>query len=250
MERRQIWKAIGQRSARPFRRSQIVAPKISLLLTQKSVTLVTHRSDATHVRTSRFRSAPRCTTCAQGHEHGFSGGPRINQTGTTRGAKNVLDNPRYEILAVRDIQDAADWLPPVYLSSKRRDGYISLEVSPYLARDTQDTVDEARRLRKAVRRENVMIKVPGTAEGIPAFQQLTSEGININVTLLFSQEVYERVAEAHIAGLEHLAARGGDVSKIASVAIIASSSAALIVRSIPLPRRGSRSPKTRASRSN
>jgi transaldolase / glucose-6-phosphate isomerase len=109
-------------------------------------------------------------------------------------------------------------LRPVYESSKRRDGYVSLEVSPYLARDTQDTVDEARRLWKAVRRENAMIKVPGTVEGIPAFQQLTSEGININVTLLFSQEVYERVAEAYIAGLEQLAARGGDVSKIASVA--------------------------------
>jgi transaldolase/glucose-6-phosphate isomerase len=125
---------------------------------------------------------------------------------------------RYEILAIRDIQDAADLLRPVYESTKRRDGYISLEVSPYLARDTQGTIQEARTLWKAVGRENVMIKVPGTAEGIPAFQQLISEGININVTLLFAQEVYERVAEAYIAGLEQLAARGGDVSKIASVA--------------------------------
>jgi transaldolase/glucose-6-phosphate isomerase len=125
---------------------------------------------------------------------------------------------RYEILAIRDIQDAADLLRPVYESSKRRDGYVSLEVSPYLARDTQATLDEARRLWKAVRRENVMIKVPGTVEGLPAFQQLTSEGINVNVTLLFSQEVYKPVAEAYIAGLEQLAARGGDVSKIASVA--------------------------------
>jgi transaldolase/glucose-6-phosphate isomerase len=106
----------------------------------------------------------------------------------------------------------------VYESSKRRDGYVSLEVSPYLARNTPDTIEEARRLWKAVRRENVMIKVPGTAEGIPAFQQLISEGINVNVTLLFSQEVYERVAAAYIAGLEQLAARGGDVNKIASVA--------------------------------
>jgi transaldolase/glucose-6-phosphate isomerase len=125
---------------------------------------------------------------------------------------------RYEILAIRDIQDAADLLRPVYDSSKRRDGYISLEVSPYLARDTQGTLAEARRLWKAVGRENVMIKVPGTAEGIPAFQQLISEGININVTLLFSQEVYERVAQAYIVGLEQLAARGGDISKIGSVA--------------------------------
>ena len=125
---------------------------------------------------------------------------------------------RYEILAIRDIQDAADFLRPVYDSSKRRDGYVSLEVSPYLARDTEGTLAEARRLWKTVGRENVMIKVPGTAEGIPAFQQLISEGININVTLLFSQEVYKRVAEAYIAGLEQLSARGGDVSKIASVA--------------------------------
>src|SRR6202011_5139835 len=125
---------------------------------------------------------------------------------------------RYEILAIRDIQDAADQLRPVYESSKRRDGYVSLEVSPYLARDTQGTLQEARTLWKAVARENVMIKVPGTAEGIPAFQQLISEGININVTLLFSQEVYSRVAEAYIAGLAQLAARGGDVSRIGSVA--------------------------------
>ncbi len=125
---------------------------------------------------------------------------------------------RYEILAIRDIQDATDFLRPVYDSSKRRDGYVSLEVSPYLARDTEGTLAEARRLWKTVGRENVMIKVPGTAEGIPAFQQLISEGININVTLLFSQEVYQRVAEAYIAGLEQLSARGGDVSKIASVA--------------------------------
>jgi transaldolase/glucose-6-phosphate isomerase len=125
---------------------------------------------------------------------------------------------RYEVLAIRDIQDAADFLRPVYDSSKRRDGYVSLEVSPYLARDTEGTLAEARRLWKTVGRENVMIKVPGTAEGIPAFQQLISEGININVTLLFSQEVYKRVADAYIAGLEQLSARGGDVSKIASVA--------------------------------
>jgi transaldolase/glucose-6-phosphate isomerase len=134
-------------------------------------------------------------------------------------ARTDLDaKGRYEILAIRDIQDAADSLRPVYESSKRRDGYVSLEVSPYLARNTPDTIEEARRLWKAVGRENVMIKVPGTAEGIPAFQQLISEGINVNVTLLFSQEVYERVAAAYIAGLEQLAARGGDVSRIASVA--------------------------------
>jgi transaldolase/glucose-6-phosphate isomerase len=125
---------------------------------------------------------------------------------------------RYEIIAIRDIQDAADLLRPVYDESKRRDGYVSLEVSPYLARDTQGTLEEARRLWKSVDRPNVMIKVPGTAEGIPAFEQLIGEGININVTLLFSQEVYQQVAEAYIRGLEKFAAGGGDVGRIASVA--------------------------------
>ncbi|MGH9513537.1 MAG: bifunctional transaldolase/phosoglucose isomerase [Terriglobales bacterium] len=125
---------------------------------------------------------------------------------------------RFEILAIRDIQDAADILRPVYDSSKRRDGYVSLEVSPYLGRDTEGTMAEARRLWKEVNRENIMIKVPGTAEGIPAFQQLIGEGININVTLLFSREVYKKVAAAYIAGLEQAAARGLDLSKIASVA--------------------------------
>jgi transaldolase / glucose-6-phosphate isomerase len=122
----------------------------------------------------------------------------------------------YEHIAVRDIQDAADLLRPIYDDSKRRDGYVSLEVSPLLARDTQGTLDEAHRLWKAVNRPNVMIKVPATPEGIPAFQQLISEGINVNVTLLFSQEVYEKVAQAYIAGLEKYS--GSDISKIASVA--------------------------------
>ena len=124
----------------------------------------------------------------------------------------------YEQLAIRDIQDATDIFRPVYESTKRRDGYVSLEVSPYLANKTQETLDEARRLWKTVGRENVMIKVPGTPAGIPVFQQLISEGINVNVTLLFAQDVYERVAEAYIAGVEELARRGGDVSRIASVA--------------------------------
>jgi transaldolase/glucose-6-phosphate isomerase len=133
--------------------------------------------------------------------------------------KTELDaKARYEILAIRDIQDAADILRSVYDSTKRYDGYVSLEVSPYLARDTEGTLLEARRLWKAVDRENVMIKVPGTKEGIPAFQQLISEGININVTLLFSQEVYQQVAEAYVAGLQKFVSGGGDPSQIASVA--------------------------------
>src|ERR1700733_14634935 len=124
----------------------------------------------------------------------------------------------YETLAIRDIQDAADALRGVYEQTKRRDGYVSLEVSPYLAHKTQETKDEARRLWKTVGRENVMIKVPGTPEGIPAIRELIGSGINVNVTLLFAQDVYENVAEAYIAGLEDLAARGGDVSQIGSVA--------------------------------
>jgi transaldolase/glucose-6-phosphate isomerase len=125
---------------------------------------------------------------------------------------------RFEQIAIRDIQDAADALRPVYDESNSRDGYVSLEVSPYLARKTKETIDEARRLWKAVKRENVMIKVPGTAEGLPAIRQLVGEGLNINITLLFAQEVYEKVAEAYIAGLEDLAGRGGNLKKIASVA--------------------------------
>lgn len=132
--------------------------------------------------------------------------------------KDLDATGKFEQIAIRDIQDAADALRPVYEESKFRDGYVSLEVSPYLARKTKETIDEARRLWKAVQRENVMIKVPGTAEGLPAIRQLIGEGLNINITLLFAQEVYEKVAEAYIAGLEEIAARGGNLKKIASVA--------------------------------
>ncbi len=124
----------------------------------------------------------------------------------------------YESLAINDIQDAADVMSPVYEMTKKRDGYVSLEVSPYLANDTRGTLDEARRLWKVVGRDNVMIKVPGTQAGIPAIKQLISEGINVNVTLLFSQETYEHVAEAFISGLEAFVARGGDPSGVASIA--------------------------------
>src|SRR5262245_1639983 len=124
----------------------------------------------------------------------------------------------YERLAIRDIQDAAALFRPVYERTKRRDGYVSLEVSPYLARDTKGTVHEARRLWKAVGRENLMIKVPGTPEGIPAIEQLIGEGINVNVTLLFALDAYERAALAYIAGLEHFTSKGGDPSRVASVA--------------------------------
>jgi transaldolase/glucose-6-phosphate isomerase len=106
----------------------------------------------------------------------------------------------------------------VYDQAKKQDGYVSLEVSPHLARDTNGTLDEARRLWKTVARENLMIKVPATPEGIPAIEQLISEGINVNVTLLFSQDAYEQVAKAYIAGLEKRSAQGQPLDHIASVA--------------------------------
>lgn len=135
------------------------------------------------------------------------------------GSRKDLDaTGRFEQIAIRDIRDAADTLRPVYEASNFRDGYVSLEVSPYLARKTKETMDEARRLWKAVQRENVMIKVPGTAEGLPAIRQLIGEGLNINITLLFAQEVYEKVAEAYLAGLEEIVARGGNLKQVASVA--------------------------------
>jgi transaldolase/glucose-6-phosphate isomerase len=124
----------------------------------------------------------------------------------------------YETLAIKDIQNAADILRPVYDRTRTRDGYVSLEVSPFLARDTEGTIRDARRLWKAVNRPNLLVKIPATSEGIAAIQQCISEGININVTLLFAQEMYEKVARAYIAGLKKYVAGGGDPSHVASVA--------------------------------
>ncbi len=124
----------------------------------------------------------------------------------------------FEALATRDIRDAAGTLRPVYDAQKKRDGYVSLEVSPTLAHDTKGTIAEARRLWGIVDRPNVMIKVPGTPEGVPAIETLISEGINVNVTLLFSVDAYEKAANAYINGLEKFVAKSGDPSGIASVA--------------------------------
>lgn len=124
----------------------------------------------------------------------------------------------YEQLAIEDIQATADILKPVYQKTARRDGYVSLEVSPYLANDTERTILEARRLWKSVGRENLMVKIPATEAGIAAIEQLIGEGININVTLLFERKYYERVAQAYINGLEAFAKSGGDVARVASVA--------------------------------
>src|ERR1035438_1433710 len=151
-------------------------------------------------------------------EKAIAGGQYQDFLDSLAGRADLDAKGRYELLAIRDIQDAADLLRPVYQSTKKRDGYVSLEVSPYLANDTNGALAEARRLWKTGARDNVMIKVPGTPEGIPAFRQLISEGINVNVTLLFSQAVYEEVAAAYIDGVERFGAGGGDVSQIASVA--------------------------------
>jgi transaldolase / glucose-6-phosphate isomerase len=133
-------------------------------------------------------------------------------------AKKLNAKGVYEKIAIRDVQDACDIFKPVYQSSKRRDGYVSLEVSPYLANDTQGTLEEARRLWKSVGRENLMVKVPATPEGIPAIRQLLEDGLNINITLLFAQSAYEKVAEGYLSALEARVKKGDDVSHIASVA--------------------------------
>jgi transaldolase/glucose-6-phosphate isomerase len=124
----------------------------------------------------------------------------------------------FEAVAVEDIQSAADVLRPVYDTSNGGDGFVSLEVSPYLANDAKGTIAEAERLWKDVKRRNLMVKVPATPEGLPAIEHLIGEGISINITLLFSQQVYREVAEAYIAGLEKYVAKGGDPSHVASVA--------------------------------
>jgi len=124
----------------------------------------------------------------------------------------------YESLVIEDICMAADQFKPVFEASKGHDGYVSLEVSPHLARDTAGTVAEGRRLWKEVARPNLMVKVPGTPEGLAAIELLVSQDINVNVTLLFARPVYEQVAERYIAGLERRAAEGGELGRIASVA--------------------------------
>src|ERR1700761_7274692 len=124
----------------------------------------------------------------------------------------------FEVLEVEDIQNATDVLRPVFEATHGGDGFVSIEVSPYLAMDTEATIAEAKKLWRDVDRKNVMIKVPATAQGLPAIRELIAEGINVNITLLFAQSVYREVAEAYLSGLEMLAGRGGDVSQVASVA--------------------------------
>lgn len=124
----------------------------------------------------------------------------------------------FESLTADDIRAAADLLRPVYDARDGADGFASYEVSPHLAHDTAGTIADARRLHAELNRPNIMIKVPATPEGVPAIRTLIGEGINVNVTLIFSLDAYANVREAYISGLEDLAASGGDVSKVASVA--------------------------------
>ena len=124
----------------------------------------------------------------------------------------------YEILSRRDVQNAADEFRPLYERTDGKDGFVSLEVNPHLAHDTQGTIKEARRLWSAMNRPNVFIKVPATVEGLPAIRRLISEGINVNVTLLFGLPRYRQAAEAYLAGIEARLTLGTDVSRLASVA--------------------------------
>ena len=151
-------------------------------------------------------------------EKSITGSQLYSDILTSPEAKSLEAKAVYEKIAIRDVQDACDIFKPIYQSTRRRDGYVSLEVSPYLANDTKGTLEEARRLWKSVNRENLMIKVPGTPEGVPAIRQLLEEGLNINITLLFAQSAYEAVAEAFFAALEARALKGFDLSHSASVA--------------------------------
>ena len=136
-----------------------------------------------------------------------------------RFSKSSLNKAQiFENLAVQDIKEAADLMLSVYRDTQYTDGMVSLEVNPHLAYNTKDTILEARRLHKSVDRPNLMIKVPATDEGIPAITALIGEGINVNVTLIFSTEMYSKVREAYITGLTQLLKNGGDVSSVSSVA--------------------------------
>jgi len=151
-------------------------------------------------------------------EKAITAGDDYNDIIKAPDAKSSTAMALYEKIAIRDVQDATDIFGPVHKETKGRDGYVSLEVSPNLAFDTQATIDEARRLWKTVNRPNVMIKIPATPQGLPAIRQALEDGINVNITLLFAQSAYEQVAEAYFAALEARAAKGQEISHIASVA--------------------------------
>ncbi|HEU0369867.1 MAG TPA: transaldolase, partial [Candidatus Acidoferrum sp.] len=151
-------------------------------------------------------------------EKAITAGDDYNDIIKAADAKSSTAMALYEKIAIRDVQEATDIFGPVHKETKGRDGYVSLEVSPNLAFDTQATIEEARRLWKTVNRPNVMIKIPATPQGLSAIRQALEDGINVNITLLFAQSAYEQVAEAYFAAFEARAAKGQDISHIASVA--------------------------------
>ena len=126
----------------------------------------------------------------------------------------------YDNITIRDIKDACDIFLPVYQQTDNKDGFVSLEVNPYLAYDTETTIKEAERLFQLINRPNLMIKVPATEEGFPAVEVLLSQGINVNITLIFSREQYIKSARAYLNGIEKAHLKRKDISKIASVASI------------------------------
>jgi len=151
-------------------------------------------------------------------EQAIGGSADYNDEIAERASSAKTDREIFEILAIHDVREAADLFRPVYRATGGADGFVSLEVSPGVAHDTDASVNEARRLWKAVDRPNVMIKIPGTREGWPAIERCLLEGININITLLFSVEHYQRVAEAYMAALEGRVALGQPIDTVSSVA--------------------------------
>ncbi|WP_375398412.1 transaldolase [uncultured Sphingomonas sp.] len=151
---------------------------------------------------------------AMGHGNAYD--PELAEFNKTHPGASAM--ARYEYLAIQDIQAAADTLRPVYDRLDGKDGYVSLEVSPYLANDTDATIAEAARLWQLVDRPNLMIKIPGTPGGVPAIAATIAAGINVNVTLLFAIDAYKAVATAFVEGLEMRVARGDPIDRIASVA--------------------------------
>jgi transaldolase len=151
-------------------------------------------------------------------EKAIAGSHDYDDTIRQLGANGCTPAEIYEALAIEDVGTAADFLGPVYDRAQGRDGFVSIEVSPELAGDTAGSIQEARRFWSKLHRPNVMIKVPATQAGIPAIEQLTSEGINVNITLIFAVDVYEQVMEAFLAGLERRVAQGKAIDRVASVA--------------------------------
>ncbi|MFB0506078.1 MAG: transaldolase, partial [Thermodesulfobacteriota bacterium] len=153
-------------------------------------------------------------------EKAIAGSTDYDEAMTVRLREDPHASPEslYERLVIEDIQTTADLLAPVYERTDGVDGYVCVEVSPRLAHDTNGTIAEARRFFAAINRPNVMVKVPATSEGLPAIAALIGEGINVNVTLMFSLQDFLDVSEAYLSGLEKLANSGGDLSRVASVA--------------------------------